>query len=330
MSRRKEIMIALGTLGCAVAIGFVMQSTETAHQIYGAERGTQQPQPAASPAQAGDAVLEVQAITLTAAELESNVERPAVDPQITKVSAPQTALPAPQAVPELPARSCEVTANARPVAAAMVNLTLAAPCFPNERVTVHHNGMIFTQTTSAEGALDIVVPALTRDAMFVMAFANGEGGIAQTTVEDLHEYDRVVLQWKGSAGFELHAREFGADYGDEGHVWTGAARDISYAAAGQGGFIARQGDEAAADPLLAEVYTFPTSVVQQSGTVDLSVETEVSMANCGAEIEAQVMQMHGSAELVTRDLTLAVPDCDAVGSFLVLNNLLEDLKVAGK
>ncbi len=32
----------------------------------------------------------------------------------------------------------------------------------------------------------------------------------------------------------------------------------------------------------------------------------------------------------TRDLILSVPDCDAVGDFLVLNNLVDDLKIAGK
>ena len=52
-------------------------------------------------------------------------------------------------------------------------------------------------------------------------------------------------------------------------------------------------------------------------------------ANCGQEIEAQSIELLGDATLRTRDLSVAVPDCDAVGSFLVLNNLLQDMKVAG-
>ena len=38
--------------------------------------------------------------------------------------------------------------------------------------------------------------------------------------------------------------------------------------------------------------------------------------------------MMADGAMKTQDLTLAVPGCDAVGSFLVLNNLVTDLKVA--
>ena len=52
--------------------------------------------------------------------------------------------------------------------------------------------------------------------------------------------------------------------------------------------------------------------------------------NCGLEIEAQALETKTEGGIKTKNLTLPVPDCDAVGSFLVLNNLLEDLKVAAK
>ena len=62
----------------------------------------------------------------------------------------------------------------------------------------------------------------------------------------------------------------------------------------------------------------------------LSVETEVSQANCGLEIEAQSLEVGTQGTVKTQNLTLAVPECDAIGDFLVLNNLLQDLKVAAK
>lgn len=317
MSYRKEILTAVGTLGCAIGIGFVMQSSQSAQDRYGEEIADD------------ESVLEVQSITLTAAEYDSPIARPSEESSVTTVGAPLSVLPPPETSAEPAKPACEVVANARPVAAAMVNLTMAAPCYANERVTVHHNGMIFTQTTSATGTLDVKVPALAEDALFVIAFSNGEGGVAQTKIEDLNDFDRIVLQWKGKTGFEIHALEFGADYGEAGHIWAGAMRDVSFAAAGHGGFMTRHGDETAADPLVAEVYTFPRSEIQKTGLVNLSVEAEVNAENCNAEIEAKTLQMHGRAEITSRDLRLSVPDCDAVGSFLVLNNLLEDLKVAG-
>tara|TARA_R110002049_G_scaffold44333_6_gene130249 strand:- start:107888 stop:108883 length:996 start_codon:yes stop_codon:yes gene_type:complete len=328
--RTREILTAVGTLACAVGIGFIMQNSDTAEKRYGkavAPKGASLVQNL-GPKSASNALLEVEGITLTSAEFDRQIDIPATDPQVAKASAPQSMLPTPSVPGGAVTPTCEITANARAVAAAMVNLTLDAPCLPNERMAVHHNGMIFTETTSATGHIDLTVPALAQEAVFILAFTNGDGAVAQTTVEELATYKRVVLQWKGQTGFEIHAREFGADYGDDGHVWSGAPRDMAAAVTGQGGFISRLGDTAAAEPLMAEVYSFPISATERSGDVALSVEAEVTQANCGIEIEAQSLELVEGGKVKTQNLTLAVPECDAIGNFLVLNNLLQDLKVA--
>jgi len=335
MKYRKEILTSAGTLACAIGIGFFMQnSQDPATDAFEGE----------ILANADAVILDVGAVTLTAAEFADTSTSVAVRDVETPVAVmepprmPQE--PVEQAVSVIDveeltteteavaAVQCEITAAARPVAAAMVNLTLEASCLPDERVTVHHSGLLFSQTTDADGTLDITVPALSRDAVFIVAFSNGEGGVAQTTVEEIADYDRVALQWKGDAGFQLHAREFGAEYGGAGHVWSGAARDMSYGVTGQGGFISKLGNPDVPDGLMAEVYTFPASTTQNAGDVALSVETEVGQNNCGLEIEAQTLQTFNGTDITTRDLTLSVPDCDAAGNFLVLNNLFEDLKIA--
>ena len=329
MLQTKRILTSVGTLGCAVAIGFVMQGSERAQSLYGAA-SADDPAVKQAPAEEIDisnVVLDVEGITLTSGELDLSLALPAPVDEVITVSAPE-ALPQP-ALPESGVVSvCALTAAARPIAAAMVNLTLAAPCLPNERVTVHHNGMIFTQTTSDTGTLNLNVPALAEEAVFIMAFANGDGAVAQTKVEDISDFDRVVLQWKGDTGFEIHAREFGAAYGGTGHVWLGAPGDIAGAITGSGGFSLRYGDAKAPEPLLAEVYSFPKDTNGQAGIVELSVETEVSDINCGLEIEAQTLEIVNGGAIKTRSLTLSVPECDAAGNFLVLNNLLQDLRVA--
>lgn len=335
MARMKEVLTVAGTLACAIGIGFVMQNSDTAKARYGNQ---DRPAPRELEDSATSALLDVQQIRLTSGEFKGADDLPATsafaasepDANVIKVRAPQSVLegpPAPGSADPVPA--CDITAEAQAIAAAMVNLRLDAPCFPNERVTVHHNGMIFTETTDAKGALNTTVPALARDAMFILAFGNGEGAVAQTEVEELIDYDRAVVQWKGNAGFEIHAREFGANYGDAGHHWKEAPGEVADAVIGRGGVLTRHGDIAAADPLLAEVYTFPKAGSERAGTIALSVETEVTKANCGIEAEAQSLQLTGDGQIRTQDLMLSVPECDAVGSFLVLNNLLQDLKVAG-
>ncbi|UOA30281.1 hypothetical protein DSM110093_00024 [Sulfitobacter sp. DSM 110093] len=321
MRRTKEILTAVGTLACAVGIGFVMQSSDTAEQRYGKAENQR-------PVASNGALLEVEGITLTSATLDSEIALPLPDAQVTKAAAPQGLPPAPESHGAAITAACDIIADAQAVAAAMVKLALDAACLPNERLTVHHNGMIFTEVTDDKGRLNVTVPALAEEAVFILAFGNGDGAVAQTTVPELSDFNRVVLQWKGAAGFELHAREFGADYGDAGHVWSGAPRDMATAVLGEGGFMIRNGDTDAAEPLMAEIYSFPVAAAAQEGDVALSVEAEVSKSNCGLEIEAQALELRGADQVKTQNLTLAVPDCDAVGNFLVLNNLLQDLKVA--
>ncbi|MEM6304946.1 MAG: hypothetical protein AAF744_09505 [Pseudomonadota bacterium] len=330
----KGAITAVSALAVALGVGFIMQSSDAAQQRYG---GADVQEPAPGDAADGvttssSAILDVEDITLTSGALEEDTANlPAPEAEVIKASTPPQLEP--PAGPEMteqvaPEPACEMVANARPMAAAMVNLTLQAPCLPNERVAIHHNGMIFTQTTSDTGEIDISMPALAENAVFIVAFSNGEGAVAQTFMEEMKDFDRVVLQWKGDTGFEIHAREFGADYGAQGHIWRDAPGEMADAITGQSGFITRMGDAAAPDALLAEVYTFPASASQRAGNVALSVEAEVTALNCGLEIEAQTLEVVGDGEMKTRNLTLAVPECDATGSFLVLNNLIQDLKVA--
>ena len=350
MRNRKEIITTAGTLACAVGIGFFMQQTQS---VPGAEYQ------GAPLANAEASVLSVEEIVLTSANFDE--EEVGVTPEEDVMRLKSEEIASPQQSSALPQQdemskemvddeetaaldtvdtpvtdtsasqeTCLITANARPMAAAMVNLTLNAPCLAGERVTVHHSGLLFHQSTDAEGAFDIAVPAMTREAVFIVAFSNGEGAVAQTSVDELSDYDRVALQWKGDTGFGLHALEFGADYGTEGHVYAEATRDMAMAVTGQGGFMSRLGDKNVPDGLLAEVYTFPTGITSGEGTIDLSVETEVAENNCGLEIEAQTLQTSRGLDITTKDLTLSVPDCDATGNFLVLKNLFEDLKVASR
>lgn len=327
MAYIKEIGTAAATLVCAVGIGFIMQSSDTAKQRYGGATAEAAPMPEAAPSLDGP-VLEVDAITLTSA-LDTPVAPAAIpQPEPARVSAPDV-LDTPATGDLVPGLSCEITMTAEPADMAHVDVSLSAPCLPYERVTLHHSGMMVTQTTDSDGTLQVSLPALTEQAVVIAAFTNGDGAVAQTTVADMSDYDRVVLQWKGKSGFEMHAREFGAEYGAAGHVWHGAPGDLSAARDGHGGYIVRLGDEAAPDPLMADIYTYPASASAHGGTVDLSVEAEVTLYNCGLAVEAQSLEVKEGA-IRTQDLTLAVSGCDTIGSFLVLNNLVQDLKVAAR
>ncbi len=335
MKRTRMITIG-GTLLCAAGIGFVMQQTAPgasdarapAEEVARADfKPLSEPafpnMERTGPESSGTAMEDAQRVVT-----EAFAPKTGPGSEVIIATLADGTLPAMPEEPAMPETVCSIDPVATVNAGAVVQVSVAAPCLPNERAVVHHNGMMFTTTTDDAGLMSALVPALSENAVFLIEFSNGDGTVATATVPSLVFYDRVVLQWMGDTGFELHAREYGADYGSDGHVWSGAAREVSAAALGNGGFMTRLGETDTFAPRIAEVYTFPSGTASRSGDVALSVEAEVTATNCGQDIEAQSLEVQSDGTLHTQYLTLAVPGCDSIGDFLVLNNLVDDLKIA--
>ena len=264
----KRLITVGGTLFCAWGIGYLMQSN--AHEAMPERTDATTPQVETEPlSQIDEVPLKISGIQLTSAISTLIAPEPA---SVFLPEAPivQAALSSDQPVANLPTEelaptfACEHRVSATPAAAALVKLTIDAPCMVNDRFTVHHNGMMFTEVTDANGKRSLDVPALSDDAVFIVSFSNGDGAVAQTTVTSLEYYDRVVVQWAGDSGVQIHALEFGADYDEHGHVWAGASRDSAVAALGEGGFITRLGAEDIYNPQMAEIYTFPSGTSARS------------------------------------------------------------------
>ncbi len=223
---------------------------------------------------------------------------------------------------------CSIALSVVPEAGAMVRLYLDAPCNRDQRVTIQQGALAYTAQTDGDGLLEQAIPALTTEPSFYAYFADKAGAKATAKVPDAADYERVALSWQGDAGLQLHAREFGADYGEAGHVWAQAPRTPSAAIRMQGGYLVSLGDADTLEPRQVEIYTFPREGVQKSGAVRISVEAEITAANCGRDVQGMSIQTGPNDRPTATQLTLAVPECDAVGDFLVLNSLLRDLKVA--
>ncbi len=325
----RRVITVGGTLFCAWGIGYLMQSK--AEEAAPQAQDLSVPDVVSMPLEPLEQMpLKISGITLTSA-LPTVVPEPVFLPDAPIVLAsmatddPISELPSEEVSPTF---SCTYSVTATPMAAAMVTLAVDAPCMSNDRFTVHHNGMMFTDVTDKKGQRVLSVPALATDAVYIVSFSNGEGAVAATQVTSLEYYDRVVVQWTGDSGLQIHALEYGASYEDPGHVWAGDARDMTDAARGEGGFVARFGASDLAGARLAEVYSFPTGTTSRGGEVNLSLEAEVTAANCGRDIEAQTIQLSQGGQLAVQDVVLAVPDCSAVGDYLLLKNLLNDLKIA--
>jgi hypothetical protein len=223
---------------------------------------------------------------------------------------------------------CTPVLKAALAPAAMVDLALSAPCNLNARVVIRHSGLTITGVTDTKGNLKASIPAMASAAHFTVALPDGAKAEADVAVPALADYDRIAVQWQGDDAFQLHAFEFGADYGTAGHVSAETPRGPGFAVQATGGFLTALGEPAVLLPMLAQVYTFPSAHSQRQGAVRLTIEAEVTAKTCGHDMLGETLEAHAGMPVKVVDLTLAMPGCEATGDYVVLNNLLPDVNIA--
>lgn len=358
MANFRQIGMAAGTFSVALGIGFVMQNGDALASRFGNDTAPEQPAPFAQAVDAAatpDVIIPVAepvALVTTQGSVMPKVPAfvapvPVIDavvilPDTAKVPAPQAppvqlANLDPELAPEIETDAsasaevdCVPVMSASPSAAATVALSISAPCHTNASFTIHHQGMMFTAKTGADGKVDLTVPALAEVSVMIAAFDNGDGAVATAAIPDFANYDRAVLQWQGDTAVMLSAYEGGAVYGDDNHIHIGNPGDMARLKAAEGGYLVRLGDVSVDDAMMVEIYTFPTGMMGVGPDVTLVAEAEITGGNCGRELNAQSIQISPNGSTSALDLTMVMPDCDAVGDFLILQNMFEDLTLASK
>lgn len=247
---------------------------------------------------------------------------PRMDVTAPILAAAPAELPPPMAAP-MPAPEVALAPDCSPrleliaQPGAMIGLTLLAPCNPQERVVLRHEGLAITGRTTQSGAYFASVPAFAVAAQVEIAFASGDTATASIDIPEAAKLHRFGVQWQDADDFQLNAFENGAGYNQPGHIsaaYTGTP--------GDGGFLTILGDSTTDLPLLAEVYTFGADP-----KADIVIEAAVTQGTCGREILGETLKVV-SGLVETTDLILAMPECDAIGDILVLKNPEQDMKLA--
>lgn len=222
----------------------------------------------------------------------------------------------------------QLTATARP--GALADVMLEAPCHREQRVEFRHAGLVFAVRTSALGVVTALVPVFETEAEIVGVFPNGRNVRTTLAVPGAAEVERVAVQWRGPAELVLHALEFGAGEGEEGHVWPGAPRSPEHALRHGGGFLISLGDGTLDAAARAHVYTLPRTPETASGIVRLVLEATGGVDACSTEVAASALRRETDAgDAPARlDLRFELPPCDEPGQTLLLKNVVGDLKIA--
>lgn len=229
-----------------------------------------------------------------------------------------------------PSANCQTVLTAAPTVAALVDLELSANCHRNAPFVIRHMGLAFSGKTDPEGKAQFRAPALSSDATYAVFFRNLEAASVTIDVPDAGLYDRAVLQWRGTDNLQLHALEFGARIGDPGHIWTASTSSPEMAASSSRGFMMRLGRTDVDLPHMAEIYTFPSGLLNRDGAISLHVGALVTQRNCGRKVDAEAIQTNARNTLVVGDLHIPMPTCDAVGRSVMMPNMFHDVTLAAR
>lgn len=353
MSRKRSIIRAGAVLVVALAAGHLVQTMNAEKEVAATEAAppTQVEQVAAGAppanlpgvpvaasltAPAGGTSQAVAVVTEPKAE-----PAPAEEPKIELAALPEDVPPAtppivespvdPAPVAEAPVVLPEAAADPAPKVAdctptmtlssapqAMIRIDLSAACNADQRVVIRHAGLAVAEALDAQGKLSLDIPALKAAGEVSVLFA--DASILQDAVPmpEVEKLQRFAVQWMADDAFDLHVLEGGATYGEPGHVW--AETPVSP----NGGFVVALGNPALDLPMMAQIYTWPADATV---TVAPSVEAVVTETTCARELLGETI-LSVAGDVTVKDLTLAMPECDALGDILVLNNLVPDVTLA--
>jgi hypothetical protein len=204
--------------------------------------------------------------------------------------------PQPPAAPPAPAvaaPACPLTLDVFPRENATLALSLTAPCRPGEGFVLRHGHLAVTYATTANGSFFLDLPALDAAGQVSLRFADGTEITAAAPVPDMAGLHRLAVQWIDGDRFTV---------------------------SGDGPVVAL-GSDATILPMYAQIITLPAA------DAALSIESPVTAETCGREMMAMAVYSD-AGRLTLADLSVALPDCDAEGGFVVLNNPLPDMKLA--
>lgn len=318
------------SVGGAMGAGWMFQpdagpqtaqlATETPHLASAAPAG-----PSALTSLLAEADTEIAAAPPEVApEVETGVDIPADIPSVaalTEIIPQDDAAPPPVFGPVATASAddgfepCMTALVVTSEAAAMLDMTLYAPCQAGEAITVSHGPLRLPATLDRSGQVAMVLPALAPQAEVGVTFADGSTEADLTDVPDFGQFARLVLQWDGAPVVDLHAYVGGADWGDEGHVHAGSPILAS------AGFVTAFQAEAGAQAL---VFTYPAGRGPGDAAVQLEAEVAVTEASCGRPFEARVYTIRAEAPVGQRALRVDMPPCDGAGGFVLLQDILPE------
>ncbi len=264
MRNIRRIVAIAASVAIAAASGWYMQHDAPAGTLLSAANAAPPPASAAPPAEVFAAAPQLPMLL--------------AHPSVREVATTTTAL--------APALLCgDPTLAVVPLPGALVQVRLAAPCMPLERVEMRMGELAFAVLTDADGGYKATIPALARDVQVQALLPEGAALIATAQLDSIDGYERAALLAGASSALHFIAQP-----------------DAE---------LTLLGDLGAEPALLAEI----RSVASAANAEPPIVRADLGANTCGGDLDAIVLRT-GVADALP--ITLAMPDCDGIdGAVLV-------------
>ena len=196
--------------------------------------------------------------------------------------------------------ACGPNLKATSVEDGWFRLVLLAPCRPNEPVSIAHGPLVFDALLDAKGLYLTQLPIQAVETLVVAHFPTGDRVEAEAPAGDPPLF--AGLSWHGPAVLRLVVDEYGRRLSDRGQ---GVGPLKRYGGGGQ----------------QAAIYAAPD--VTPLGRIGIAVDVRGGKA-CGSDLALTAFDTIAGT-IVTRDVTITLPDCGAAPARFVLDNILDDL-----
>lgn len=186
---------------------------------------------------------------------------------------------------------------------AMIELSIKAPCKPDQIATVQYSDLSFDQALSMTGEAQLTLPALGDQDILRVTFEDGQSLQSHVKTPEIDAFARVAISWDGPVPPRLNGT---------------APRHLPIE-------ITRLGDGSGR---VLQVLSHHLDPDEKSGVIRLGMLTEVTSKNCGHTQAGKVVQQTPGLPQLRYALKLAAAGCDQIGRNLELKNILQDLKLA--
>jgi len=118
-------------------------------------------------------------------------------------------------------------------------ITIDSPCHAGRAVELRYSGMALGIPIGPNGEGEVIVPGFEPSSGALLIFPDGAEIPFDLPFEGLERVHRVALIWDLPVNLELHAQEFGAQIGSNGHVRPDNPRSYDVVRSTGGGYLDR-------------------------------------------------------------------------------------------